>query len=185
MTKRYRPLTAAETKAAHSIFADSLDYSAVRIYRGLPLLPFKTNQAIAPNGRIYFPPHRCADDFTCSGLRSLLWLIHELTHVWQWQNGFRPWLGGLILAVRGAYFRRAAYRIPANCRTLHFCELNMEQQAVAVEQLFALKHLPHLLTDSERIFQTAITEFADNPNNPELLPRYFCRTHRTVSAQSA
>lgn len=175
MKPQYRSLNDSEIRAARTVFADSIDYSAVRIYRGLPFLPLRTGHAVAPCGHIYFPRHNCADDFTCGDARLTLWLIHELTHVWQWQHGFKPWLGGLLLAIRGAYFKRAAYRIPADCRKLHFRELNMEQQAVAVEQLFASRHFPRLLPPPERIFRTAIDEFADHPHDSALLPSYCCR----------
>ncbi|MDO5059906.1 MAG: type IV secretion protein Rhs [Neisseria sp.] len=168
-----RTLTAAETAAAQTVFADSLDYAAVRIRSGFPVLPLSA--ACAPRGRIYFPQRHCSADFACGSDAQILWLIHELTHVWQWQNGYKPWLGGLILAVQGGYFRRAAYRIPPDAPSLPFAALNMEQQAVAVEQLYIVKNLPHIILPPERTFQTALNEFADNPNNPALLPRYFCR----------
>nr|MBP8025648.1 type IV secretion protein Rhs [Neisseria sp.] len=81
-----RPLHAGEIKLARLVFAESIDYARVRIHRGiafLPDLPF----ALAPNGHIYFPRRHCPDDFSRAPAHYRVWLIHELTHVWQHQHG--------------------------------------------------------------------------------------------------
>ena len=51
--------------------------------------------AVSPNGCIYFPKQSCPADFALADRSYRIWLIHELTHVWQYQQGFRTWLAGL------------------------------------------------------------------------------------------
>ena len=110
-----RPLHAGEIKLARLVFAESIDYARVRIHRGiacLPDLPF----AFAPNGHIYFPRRHCPDDFSRAPAHYRVWLIHELTHVWQHQHGYRVWLGGLFLAFKGGYRRRILAAVPAGLK---------------------------------------------------------------------
>ena len=76
----WRRLTENEVRMAKQVFADSIDFNRIKIYRGIPFLP-NPNTAIAPNGNIYFPRKHCPDDFTQTGIAYKIWLIHELTHV--------------------------------------------------------------------------------------------------------
>ena len=112
MAKRWRRLTEKEIACARQVFGEAIDYQRVKIYRGIPLLP-RLKVAVAPNGHIYFPRDLCPPDFTEAEPHFQVWLIHELTHVWQSQQGFRPWLGGLLLALRGGYYRKRCYHYPA------------------------------------------------------------------------
>ena len=82
MAKRWRRLTEKEIACAHQVFGEAIDYSRVKIYRGIPLLP-RLKVAVAPNGHIYFPRDLCPPDFTEAEPHFQVWLIHELTHVWQ------------------------------------------------------------------------------------------------------
>ena len=91
MSKRWRRLTDNEIKMAKLIFADSIDYARVKIYRGIPCLP-TIQVAVSPNGNIYFPRNNCPDDFALASESHQIWMIHELTHVWQYQQGFKTWL---------------------------------------------------------------------------------------------
>ena len=111
MSKRWRRLTDNEIKMAKLIFADSIDYARVKIYQGIPCLP-TMQVAVSPNGNIYFPRNNCPDDFALASESHQIWMIHELTHVWQYQQGFKTWLGGLFLFVSGGYRRRRAYPYP-------------------------------------------------------------------------
>ena len=90
MSKRWRRLTDNEIKMAKLIFADSIDYARVKIYRGIPCLP-TMQVAVSPNGNIYFPRNNCPDDFALASASYQIWMIHELTHVWQYQQGFKTW----------------------------------------------------------------------------------------------
>ncbi|MDO5638854.1 MAG: type IV secretion protein Rhs [Neisseria sp.] len=170
--KRWRGLTPQETAVARRVFGSSMDYGRVRIYRGIPLLP-ALNVAVAPCNHIYFPRNNCPADFTLAAPNYQVWLIHELTHVWQHQQGYRPWLGGLLLAVKGGYHRRSAYVYPPLQTIRRFAELNMEQQADLIAHYYAARYLewPHYRTQLP-MFQTALQAFLDNPADKALLPKY-------------
>ncbi len=172
MSKRWRYLTELEIVAAQRIFSDGLDYGRIKIYRGIPYLP-SMNVAIAPNGHIYFPRHNCPEDFVLAGASYQMWLIHELTHVWQHQQGFRPWLAGIYLLGVGGYFRRKAYVYPPLAQISCFSELNMEQQADVLAHYYAARYLPlNAYSVDQAEFQTALSEFLRNPKQKTLLPKY-------------
>jgi hypothetical protein len=74
-----RPLTADERSEASIVFGPGLDYSAITI-REDPVLG-SGNIARTLPGSINFPPG-------ASGSSGFMpWLIHELTHSWQYQHG--------------------------------------------------------------------------------------------------
>ena len=170
-----RSLTDNEIRAARLFFGSHLDYAAIRIRCGFPLLP-DLSAAVSPDGRIYFPRRHYLPDYTQAGGGYLLWLIHELTHVWQWQHGFHTWLGGLILSAQGGYSRRRAYRCPPPERIATFASLNMDQQAETAARCFALlagtaRYSPQEESGSRRL----ATEFAAQSDAFRPLPHYFCR----------
>ena len=99
-----RPLPPAETKLARSVFGSGLRYERIRLHGGAWWLPTR-NIAIAPFGHVYFPANRFCPDFAQRPLIERAWLVHELTHVWQHQNGFPVWLGGSLLALRLGYLK--------------------------------------------------------------------------------
>lgn len=172
MNKRWRRLSANEIELARRIFSDGIDYARVKIYRGIPYLPdFKA--AVAPNGHIFFPRRNCPDDFVLAGHSHQMWLIHELTHVWQYQHGFQTWWAGILLFATGGYFRHKAYMYPPPDTITHFGSLNMEQQADLLAHYFAARHLPNNIYKPQlQAFQTALQPFLDNPHQRKLLPRY-------------
>ena len=47
------------------------------------------NYGISPNGHVYFNEHDWCADFSQQSLGTQSWLIHELTHVWQIQQGIK------------------------------------------------------------------------------------------------
>ena len=111
MSKRWRRLTDNEIKMAKLIFADSIDYARVKIYQGIPCLP-TMQVAVSPNGNIYFPRNNCPDDFALASESHQIWMIHELTHVWQYQQGFKTWLGGLFCSSAEATAAAVPISIP-------------------------------------------------------------------------
>lgn len=169
---RWRRLTAQETELARLIFSDGIDYSRVKIYQGIPFLPH-INAAVAPNGHIYFPRRNCPDDFTCTDAPYSVWLIHELAHVWQYQHGYRTWLGGLMLAVKGGYRRRCCYAYPPPAHIRSIADLNMEQQADLIAHYYAARFLgwPQYQADLPH-FEAALGGFLSNPHDTSLLPKY-------------
>lgn len=172
MPRHSRPLTPAETRLARSVFGNGLDYSRIRLRFGTWWLP-PLGVAVAPFGHIHFPACKLCPDFSARPQPERAWLIHELAHVWQHQNGFPVWLGGLLTALRGGYLKQRAYRLPHLAAVPHLSRLNMEQQAEIFALYYRAAHcrepaiaplLPHL--------QRLLHPFFQNPASRTLRPRW-------------
>ena len=126
-------LSAGETALAHEAFGDALHCDSIRILSAL--WPF--NRAFVPGrwfGRewIVWPRRTQPTDIAAAPLRQQSTLIHELTHVWQAQQGVN-----LLLAKLGAGDQRESYVYPVD-DACDWAGLNIEQQAMAVEHAFRL-----------------------------------------------
>lgn len=96
-----RKLSTKERDAAQLVFADNLTYDRIWIYEDTPLPLWiarigaliskgKTpaRNAITLGNRTYFSDvlHTSPFDIQNMKLSDMAWLIHELTHVWQYQH---------------------------------------------------------------------------------------------------
>ena len=172
MPPRSRPLTPAETKLARSVFGSGLRYERIRLHGGAWWL-LTRNIASAPFGHVYFPANRFCPDFAKRPLIERAWLVHELTHVWQHQNGFPVWLGGSLQALRLGYLKNRAYRLPMLDTVPHLNRLNMEQQA----EIFALYYRAAICHDPAATpylpqLQRLLQPFFANPKSRELWPKW-------------
>lgn len=132
MTDRIaRPLVEGELACARGIFGDAIDYARVRIHNRKAYFFQPANVAITPNGQIYFPPTSYRADFSTNA-HDAAWLIHELVHVWQHQQGMWVRLLGMI-------FRRYAYG-DLRGATRPFRRYWIEQQAGIVEDWYRITH---------------------------------------------
>lgn len=170
MPAHRRPLTPAETELARSIYGNGLDYARIRLCGGTWWLP-RNGVAMAPCGHVHFPANAFCADFSRQNPAVQAWLIHELAHVWQHQNGFPVWLGGLKITLLGGYLNQRAYRLPDLARVPRFSRLNMEQQADLLRHFFlAHRHrdpryqaqLPH--------YRRLLRPFFRHPRDHRLLP---------------
>ena len=127
-----RTLTQNEIALLRPIFGLRINYERVRIVRAFIL----RKTAVTLGNTVYFPYHHYYSDFACEDDYKKHWFVHEITHVWQHQNGFPVFLSGLFFALRGAYFRRRAYCYQHCCVPDGFADMNMEQQADAVADYF-------------------------------------------------
>lgn len=130
-----RPLTPGERRLAARVFGHALDPAPVRIHRAT-WFPFQPhNVAMAPDGHIWFHPEGglWRPDFTEASERLQAFLIHELTHVWQHQQG-------LCLLLRRHPFCRYDYRIEPG---RPFRRYGIEQQAMIVEHAFVARRKGH------------------------------------------
>lgn len=130
MTIRF--LTPAETKLAESVFGSAIDYSSVRIANSKWAFFQPRKTVMAPRGVIHFHPRGdlyCADfcgaDLTDQGL-----FIHEMTHVWQHQQGVN-------LLLRRHPFCRYNYNLVPGQPLEKY---GIEQQAEIVRHWFLLKN---------------------------------------------
>lgn len=127
-----RRLTDGEQRLAMGVFSDAIDLERVRL---APHLPGRT--AITLGSTIVLPVGS-PPDFAREPRAVQAWLIHELTHVWQFQTR-AVWTAASwakVLAT-GGYGRGSPgydYRHP-----LDWARLNLEQQASVVEHAFLLR----------------------------------------------
>ena len=118
-----RQLSEGERALARSVFGNSLDIDKIRLKTAWWVLK---NYAVSPNGHIYFHPADWTTDFSSSSINKQSWLIHELTHVWQLQQGLKVVRGALIN-------RRYRYNL---VRGKSFFKYGIEQQARMVQDYF-------------------------------------------------
>ncbi len=139
--KRYRSLTIGEIDMLKTLFSDSVNYSLVKIYKD-KFLPFQNkNIAMSLNGNIYFDETHHQNDFSLSSNSNKMWFIHEMTHVWQYQNGFNLIKNALKFLLKGQYKNGEIYCYGDKCEIKPFCEFNFEQQATMIEHYFGAKYL--------------------------------------------
>ena len=131
-----RALTTGEIALARSVFGDSINLDTVQLKTAWWVLK---NYAVSPNGNIYFNPADWITDFSQSSLSKQSWLIHELTHVWQLQQGLK--------VVRGALIdRRYDYVLKTG---KSFFKYGIEQQARMVQDYFIHRQRGHDCRDFE------------------------------------
>ena len=118
-----RLLTVSEVALVRSVFGNSINLDEVQLKTAWWVLK---NYAVSPNGNIYFHPADWITDFSKASLGKQSWLIHELTHVWQLQQGLK--------VVRGALIdRRYDYVLEID---KPFFQYGIEQQARMVQDYF-------------------------------------------------
>ena len=147
---RSRSLDHAERGHARDVFGDSLDLDAVRIVT--------TPIAAAPT--------TLGDYIRTSGSMPTATLIHELTHVWQYQHGGGAYISDSLCeqvagwAATGS--RNAAYDLTGVVHAgKRFSEYTAEQQAMIVETYYSD---PAIRGDA--IYQALIDEVRQRPPAP-------------------
>lgn len=127
-----RSLTADEIKMAKEAFvalhgsADGVDFSKVQIIKGRFLAFQPDDVAITPDGNIYFPGD--PGDFAHSSVKKQYYFIHEMQHVWQFQNGVDVLMQAAPLQI--IYWASAKlidiYLVPQHG---NYSQMSVEQQA--------------------------------------------------------
>lgn len=129
MARAVRALTEGEMDLAAEAFGNALRPDTVRLI----VWPFR-RAFVAGRwfGRdwIVWPRRAMHEDFATAPMRTQGVLIHELTHVWQAQQGVN-----LLLAKLKAGDRRDSYAYPATS-DCQWNALNIEQQAMVMEHRF-------------------------------------------------
>lgn len=118
-----RKLTQGEIALAQSVFGKHICLEDVQLKTAWWVLK---NYAVSPNGNIYFHPTDWTADFASETLGKQSWLIHELTHVWQLQQGLK--------VVRGALINRRYDYVLETGKS--FFAYGIEQQARMVQDYF-------------------------------------------------
>lgn len=128
-----RRLTLGEIALARTVFGSYIDYARVWIHLG-SYLPFglqNVDTGMTPSGGLYFRGANYQDDFSAANPDKKHLFIHEMTHVWQYQNGM--WVkfrGSMSWAVDYHYDFKGKSRL---------VEYSMEQQAAIISDYFYLK----------------------------------------------
>lgn len=121
-----RRLTRAEQALGQEVFGDGLRTGRVRILA----LPLWDRAFVAGPQLIVWPAATLPADFGVAPLELQAVFVHELTHVWQAQNGVR-----LLRAKLRAGDSASSYAYDA-AGLGDFARLNIEQQAMVVEHAF-------------------------------------------------
>ena len=132
-----RGLTFGEIALVTSVFGGQVDASVVRLHRHRwwPLQPKAV--VMAPRGSIWFHPDSpdWSEDFARAPLVARAFLIHEMTHVWQHQQGVNLILRRLPLA---------RYRYLPLTPGKRFGDYGIEQQAEIVRHAYMLREGGHV-----------------------------------------
>jgi hypothetical protein len=158
---RRRRLTAIELVEARQVFGAGLSYDRVRIVEGsswpnwLPKLGAwltrrptpGTNNAVTLGNVIYFPVplHTGGGEAGAGSINHMAWLIHELTHVWQFQNIGLKYLYQAVWAHLRMGERTYAYGgakelVAAQKKGLQLNDFNPEQQGDIVRDYYLRRH---------------------------------------------
>jgi hypothetical protein len=121
-----RRLTPGERTLAAEMFGEGLDAARVRI----AAIPLWNRAFVAGPSLIAWPARSLPADFGAASLGLQAVFVHELTHVWQAQNGVT-----LLLAKLRAGDSEASYAYEA-AGLADFTRLNIEQQAMVVQHAF-------------------------------------------------
>lgn len=131
-----RPLTSGEIAIARPIFGDSIDYTDVLVFEGKES-DIAAASAIGSN--IFFPTETYFDDYSGAGvLRSeAATFLHEMTHVWQDQNGVDIEASQIeaLQKTSGDYLAIYDYTLRPGAE---FLDYNIEQQARIVQDYYLL-----------------------------------------------
>ncbi|WP_130803241.1 type IV secretion protein Rhs [Acinetobacter ihumii] len=120
---RKRKLTQAEKHLATSVFGRAIELDRVQIIAHRWVIQ---HFAISPNGNIYFNPANWHEDFAQQSIQLQSWFIHELVHVWQFQQGVK-------LIRQGIFDRKYRYVLEQGKQ---FFQYGIEQQAQMVQDYF-------------------------------------------------
>ena len=137
----YRQLTTGERDLVKSIFGNNINFDAIKIYNDTWIITQGSTYAMSPNGNIYFGSDVYQNDFSLLGKDRQAFFIHEMTHVWQYQNGVNV-IGESIFnqAIQfGSLGMINMYSFTFDPNK-NFNDYNIEQQAEIVAGYFAAKN---------------------------------------------
>jgi hypothetical protein len=132
--RRIRP---GEINLASSLYELSIQYHRVWIHLE-SYLPFNIQnpqQAMTPNGEMWFRSEKYEDDFSMPSKQrspdAQHLFLHEMMHIWQHQRG-------MWVRMRGAFSWAADYSYSLEKKNL--LDYGLEQQASIVSDYWLLKH---------------------------------------------
>jgi hypothetical protein len=167
-----RRLTADEIKLAQSVFGDSLNYSSIRVNNWHFPIFQKKDVAMAPTGNLYMYNYYCDDFAKARDPYRRALFIHEMSHVWQYQNKIlHPTLANAKLQLKHKFNYAAAYYYMLDAKK-DLMKYGVEQQASIIEEYFLLKqglngrHCQNDCSPAERLklYEKVLEKFHQNPS---------------------
>ena len=188
-----RQLTSGEIRMSQLVFKNSIDYSKVWIHVG-GLIHTATGNAMTPAGEIYISSKDNVEnqDFSLSRPNIKHWFIHEMAHVWQYQNGAKTGWLGLKQGCNGGYTTEVQSVDSANELKAYdtdllgrdankkFQDFNFEQQGRIIEFWFDACYLQKVNPKRDHhqkslqllgYVEKILRDFLLNPSNKNLLPK--------------
>lgn len=137
---KYRHLTAGEIQLCRGVFGDLIDYSKASIMNH-PFLPWQPNGILmAPMGRLHLKPADYVEDFSKQNIHAQAIFIHEMAHVYQYQQKLNVLYKGALL--QSAYYLSLKYYNPYEyclIATKPYLNYNIEQQGDIAKDIFLNK----------------------------------------------
>ena len=128
-----RGLTEQEKAAARAIFGNSLNLDGIQLNDDSFLGRLKPNNAVSTPGAINFPPGTLSNT---NNAGYMPWLMHELTHQWQYQHGYQiDELAGAALAANYDYGGDKGLEA-AHAQHRGFASFNFEQQGDIIRKYY-------------------------------------------------
>ncbi|MFV5403170.1 hypothetical protein VXQ92_00300 [Acinetobacter sp. 228] len=144
-----RSLTPGEISICQQVFGNLIDYSTVKVMNH-PYLPWQSRYVImAPSGYIHARNLNYREDYSHESLAYQALFIHEMTHIYQYQQKINVVLKGAIL--QSAYFlsfrKYNPYKYQFNPNK-SFSHYNIEQQGDIARDIF-LKRIPNIILNPQ------------------------------------
>lgn len=139
-----RKLTQGEIELAREIFDDSIEYQKVKVHHGKYFFAQPAGSGVTPNGEIYVADNAKRNNFLYKkdysietvGLKAFF--IHEMAHVWQYQNKIlRVKTAAFFGQIRhfGRYGKMYRYVLDARKKLTDY---GIEQQAAIIEDYYVV-----------------------------------------------
>ncbi len=136
-----RALTSGEIRLAQSVFQDSVDYARVKVHTAKYIFFQPDNSGMTPNGEMYIAGTAYTDDYALGDVESQCFFIHEMAHVWQYQNRIlRVKTSAVWETLRHGFRYERAYLYTLQ-PDKDLRDYGLEQQAAIIEDFYRVLRL--------------------------------------------
>ena len=158
---------------ALKVFKSSIDYNKVRVHDKPYIFFQRPNSGMTPNGEIYLSGGY-KEDFGLERPAIQAFFIHEMTHVWQYQNNILNPTTAAIGEIINHHFDYAkAYKYTLD-ESKDLLDYKIEQQACIIEDYYRTKFLNLLPTPgnlqndyvevkNSQLYEKVLAKFIANP----------------------
>ena len=142
LARMSRKLTLGEIELAREIFKDSIKYQKVKVHHGKYFFGQPAGSGMTPNGEIYVADDARHNnflykkDYSIQSVGLKAFFIHEMAHVWQYQNKIlRVKTAAVLGQIRhfGRYGKMYKYTLDADKKLIDY---GIEQQAAIIEDYY-------------------------------------------------